>query len=74
MNIVEVCVKLYTRGNVSFFFKGYLEELLRMREHQLQDLQRKHQNLLNVFRKFDDDAKKDRQQMENVVIELQQQL
>ena len=54
--------------------KGYLEELLRMREHQLQDLQRKHQNLLNVFRKFDDDAKKDRHQMENVVIELQQQL
>ena len=56
------------------FLKGYLEELLRMREHQLQDLQRKHQNLLNVFRKFDDDSKKDRHQMENVVIELQQQL
>ena len=73
MNIVQVCVTLYTRV-MSLFFKGYLEELLRMREHQLQDLQRKHQNLLNVFRKFDDDGKKDRHQMENVVIELQQQL
>ncbi|XP_052092537.1 RUN domain-containing protein 3B-like [Mytilus californianus] len=54
--------------------KGYLEELLRMREHQFQDLQRKHQNLCNVFKKFDSDSKKDRLQMENVVIELQHQL
>ncbi|XP_063423327.1 RUN domain-containing protein 3B-like [Mytilus trossulus] len=54
--------------------KGYLEEILRKREHQLQDLQRKHANLCNVFKKFDSDSKKDRLQMENVVIELQHQL
>ncbi|VDI70429.1 Hypothetical predicted protein [Mytilus galloprovincialis] len=54
--------------------KGYLEEILRKREHQLQDLQRKHTNLCNVFKKFDSDSKKDRLQMENVVIELQHQL
>ena len=57
-----------------FIFQGYLEELVRMREHQLQDLQRKHQNLMSVFKKFDNDSKRDRQQMETVVIELQQQL
>ena len=45
-----------------------------MRENQFKDLQRKHQNLMSVFRKFDDDSKKDRKMMENVVIELQQQL
>ncbi|XP_033726634.1 RUN domain-containing protein 3B-like [Pecten maximus] len=54
--------------------KGYLEELGRMREQQLYQLQHQRQTLINTVHQFDVEGKKERHQLELVILELQKQL
>lgn len=54
--------------------KGYLEELGRIKEQQLYQLQHQRQTLINTVHQFDVEGKKERHQLELVIIELQKQL
>ncbi|XP_064643791.1 RUN domain-containing protein 3B-like [Lineus longissimus] len=54
--------------------KGYLEELVRLRQDQLEDVQAQRTKLVQTFNNMETENKRDRQQLESVIIELQAQL
>ena len=54
--------------------QGYLEELVRLRDLQLQELQSRHNRMLDTLRHLETETHRDRRQLENVIIELQAQL
>lgn len=54
--------------------KGYLEELVRLRESQLEDAHKQRQKLVDTIQNFEGESRKERQQLEGIIIELQAQL
>ncbi|XP_070547092.1 RUN domain-containing protein 3B-like [Ptychodera flava] len=54
--------------------KGYLEELVRLRESQLLESQKQQQRLIKQIEDIDIQARAERQQFETVILELQEQL
>ncbi len=56
------------------FIQAYLEELLRLRENQLDELQLNRNKLIATLQHYENESKKERQQLEGVVIELQAQM
>ena len=54
--------------------QGYLEELVRLRESQLTELHDQKQKLIETMQHYEIESRKDRQQLESVIIELQAQL
>ncbi|KAL3835912.1 hypothetical protein ACJMK2_021373 [Sinanodonta woodiana] len=54
--------------------KGFLEELLRLRENQLDAVQQQHQDMVCSFRLLEKENRKNRNELECVIIELQEQL
>ncbi|XP_077997011.1 RUN domain-containing protein 3B-like [Glandiceps talaboti] len=54
--------------------KGYLEELVRLRESQLLESQRQQERLIRQIEDIDIQARLERQQFETVILELQEQL
>ncbi|CAH1775521.1 unnamed protein product [Owenia fusiformis] len=54
--------------------KAYLEELVRHRDSQIFELQRQKQTLMATLNGFEVDSRKERQQLEAVIIELQTQM
>ncbi|ESO94308.1 hypothetical protein LOTGIDRAFT_118736 [Lottia gigantea] len=54
--------------------KGYLEELLRMRENQLDESNQQQQKLFKTLRAMEKENKRERDELEQVILELQAQL
>ncbi|KAK3591214.1 hypothetical protein CHS0354_003845 [Potamilus streckersoni] len=54
--------------------KGYLEELLRLRENQLDAIQQQNQDMACTIRQLEMENQKDSRELEGVIIELQEQL
>ncbi|KAJ8307504.1 hypothetical protein KUTeg_015588 [Tegillarca granosa] len=54
--------------------KGYLEELSRTRGMNLQEAQRQRQTLMKNLTEFESNSRKERHQLEQVIIELQHQM
>ena len=54
--------------------QGYLEELVRLRESQLEDAHKQRQKLVDTIQNFEGESRKERQQLEGIIIELQAQL
>ncbi|KAL5010849.1 hypothetical protein ScPMuIL_013154 [Solemya velum] len=54
--------------------KGYLEELVRLRERQLAEVNREKQAMVNSLTYCQAESKKERQQLESIIIELQNQM
>ncbi len=54
--------------------QGYLEELLRVRDGQVREMQAERRRLVESLQHHEAESQKDRQQLEAVIIELQAQL
>ncbi len=55
-------------------WQGYLEELVRLREGQLEEIHLQRQNLVETLQHYESESRRERQQLETVIIELQAQL
>ncbi len=54
--------------------QAYLEELLRLRDNQIDELQLNRNKLIATLQHYENEHKKERQQLEGVIIELQAQM
>ena len=57
-----------------FCFQGYLEELVQLRQGQLEEAHQQRQKLMETLQYYEAESRRERQQLETVIIELQAQL
>lgn len=55
-------------------FKGYLEELVRLRESQLKNMETENKRLTAGLDELQLQSQKEKRELENIVLELQEQL
>lgn len=70
-NILEFCSWLYL---ADLYFQAYLEELLRLRENQLSESVSQNKILLQRIEDSDLAHKLEKEQLEYIIVELQDQL
>lgn len=70
-NIFEFCSWLYL---ADLYFQAYLEELLRLRENQLSESVSQNKILLQRIEDSDLAHKLEKEQLEYIIVELQDQL
>ncbi|KAJ7984440.1 hypothetical protein DPEC_G00354860 [Dallia pectoralis] len=68
------CRKMEQRFKIVYAQKGYLEELVRLRESQLKNVETENKKLTSSLVEMDEQYKREKRELEAIVLELQEQL
>ena len=67
-------ITIYLNILLYLIFQGYLEELVRVREGQLEEVHSQREKVVDTLHHYESESRRERQQLENVIIELQAQM